>query len=51
MKPTGLVSLRNSLIQDLDLKGYISEDALRVIQSLIDKKTKKNRNPSPRDNE
>jgi len=51
MQPTDLVSLCNSLMQDPDLKGYISEDALRVIQSLIGKKTKEDRNPSPGENE
>jgi hypothetical protein len=36
-----LDSLRNSLKQDVDLKDYVSEDVLRMIQGLIDKKTER----------
>ena len=35
-----LDSLRNSLKRDADLKGHVSEDVLKMIQELIDKKTK-----------
>jgi hypothetical protein len=35
-----LDSLRNSLKQDVDLKDHVSEAVLRMIQDLIDKKTK-----------
>jgi hypothetical protein len=41
-----LDSLRNSLMKDTDLKDYVSEDVLRVIQSLIDERIKKNRGSS-----
>ncbi|MDY7079229.1 MAG: hypothetical protein SXV54_20130 [Chloroflexota bacterium] len=34
-----LDALRNSLKQDIDLKDYVSEGILRMIQDLIDKKT------------
>jgi hypothetical protein len=36
-----LDSLRNSLLQDEDLKGYISEDVQREIRTLIDERGKK----------
>jgi hypothetical protein len=35
-----LDSLRNSLKQDMDLKDHVSESVLRMIQGLIDEKTK-----------
>jgi hypothetical protein len=43
MRDTDLISLRNSLVHDPDLKGYVSKQALATIQDLINSRLKESR--------